>query len=802
MYARQGQFLGQIAFGLSCDRFGQKASLSASAAMILVGAVLCTAARGLHGGLSGLLWFVTVARGIIGVGIGGIYTSACTIAFEAVDDMTTKKGRVFVLMTNVMFSAGAPLATIVFLVVLSAARPEHLATVWPVCTGIGIVIPLAAICYSSLRDISERYGRRIMGPDLSVYSLELRRNWAGMARTCCLWFVYNFVAYPKIVLSGVILYTIVDGDLWRTAGFELLLGVFALCGSWVGAMWCDAMGRRNIMLVSLAGYVVFALIIGCAYDRLVKIVPLLVVLYALMLFMGNLGPGNMLSLIALESYPRNFRGSFYGVTAAFGTAGALAGIHAFNTIDENLRKQWGFIIAALCGALGIVIAYFLPAAPDVTSASLSEKEATAEDDHVATPAASHTRHNGSPMVHPKQSPSVDKDDGLDTNDDFVPCAHGSSGLRGMPGDFSVPSSDDGTSARQGVHHAVRSGSTGVVAHTSAQSAIRRAIPQATEAQISDAGSGLLACPEAAPSRRVMLLQRMPGSELQEYSAPALDVQEAHEVITEHVAASGLQKFFKANDTFVKTVEANAAQLKDDGRSFPVTRQNVTRLIRLSLYHPVLYCDDSGSMTLDSPTRWVLQRNVVARIANITTRVLPHPYGVSLRFINAVWAAQDNIPASHVLNAVDRVSPDGGTPLGTNLRNHVLQPLVYDVLDRPDHRARLLERPLLICVVTDGCPGDYEIQFEDAIAECRQRLVRAGYEPTAVRFCVNQIGNDAGSTMFLERLRSNPNIQDIVYCTTERIDEKFQEFRDNERQLDEWLLRMLSDPIMHNTSTGN
>ena len=33
------------------------------------------------------------------------------------------------------------------------------------------------------------------------------------------------------------------------------------------------------------------------------------------------------------------RGPFYGVTAAFGSAGAICGIHAFNTIDENLRKE-------------------------------------------------------------------------------------------------------------------------------------------------------------------------------------------------------------------------------------------------------------------------------------------------------------------------------------------------------------------------------------------------------------------------------------------------------------------------------
>ncbi|KZT71648.1 hypothetical protein DAEQUDRAFT_665375, partial [Daedalea quercina L-15889] len=271
-------------------------------------------------------------------------------------------------------------------------------------------------------------------------------------------------------------------------------------------------------------------------------------------------------------------------------------------------------------------------------------------------------------------------------------------------------------------------------------------------------------------------------------------QEAQQVIAEHVAMSHLQKFFKEDDAFVKAVASNAAQLQDDGHSFPITRQNTERLIRLSLYHPVIYCDDSGSMTLDEPRRrWDLQRDAVHRIASITTRVVPPQYGVGLRFINAQWAKRDNIPVSDVLHAVDRVSPSGGTALGATLKSHILVPLVYDIL----RSGRILERPLLICVITDGCPDpDDKPTFENAILECRQLLVDAGYEPTSVRFCVNQIGGDDYSTGFLDRLRANPSIKDVVYCTTERLDEKYRQFRENGRQLDEWLLRMLSEPILH------
>ena len=262
----------------------------------------------------------------------------------------------------------------------------------------------------------------------------------------------------------------------------------------------------------------------------------------------------------------------------------------------------------------------------------------------------------------------------------------------------------------------------------------------------------------------------------------------------HVTSAGLQKFAQ-DPAFLDTVAAiaaKAAALIDDGGSFPLTRENIERLVRVSLYHPIIYCDDSGSMGEGSPTRWSLQSDAVRRISSITTRALPPTLGVSLRFINSHHADKDNIAAVEVPGAVGQASPSGLTPLGTVLKNRILKPLVYDVLGKN----RLLERPFLVCIITDGCPNDgISATFEDAIKECRQRLVDAGYEPAAVRFCVNQVGNDSASTQFLDSLRNNKDIADVVYCTTERLDEKYKEFKTNHRLLDEWLLQMLSEPIM-------
>lgn len=182
-----------------------------------------------------------------------------------------------------------------------------------------------------------------------------------------------------------------------------------------------------------------------------------------------------------------------------------------------------------------------------------------------------------------------------------------------------------------------------------------------------------------------------------------------------------------------------------------------------------------------------------RIARIATAIVPKEYGVELRFINDKFSS--NLRAGEVDEAVARVKPEPQklSDLGNGLRAKILKPLVYDILDHP---RKHLERPLLVCIITDGHPyPEHESIFKNNIVECRQRLVAAGYNPTAVMFVVNQIGNEQKALDFLSKLREEPEIRDVLYCTTSRIDKELEELRENERRLDEWLLRMLTKPIM-------
>ncbi|KAJ0347241.1 hypothetical protein KNSL1_006600 [Colletotrichum chrysophilum] len=204
--------------------------------------------------------------------------------------------------------------------------------------------------------------------------LVIRYYWKRLIGTAGAWFLYDFVTFPNGVFSGVIISSVVkDSSIKSTAEYQLLLGAIGLPGVLLGAYLCDRIGRKNVMMLGFSGYLVFGLIIGVAYDQITKILPLFVVFYGLMQSSGNMGPGDMLGLLSSESYATAVRGTCYGLSAAVGKAGAAIGTQAFTPIQASLGKRWTFIIAAICGVVGVLVTYFF--VPNLKGDDLSEEDA-------------------------------------------------------------------------------------------------------------------------------------------------------------------------------------------------------------------------------------------------------------------------------------------------------------------------------------------------------------------------------------------------------------------------------------------
>ncbi|CAG8891156.1 unnamed protein product [Penicillium egyptiacum] len=251
-----------------------------------------------------------------------------------------------------------------------------------------------------------------------------------------------------------------------------------------------------------------------------------------------------------------------------------------------------------------------------------------------------------------------------------------------------------------------------------------------------------------------------------------------------INAKGLEDFYPQGNEYVAKVAEKAAKILSDSTLPGATPRNVTIMSRQALYQPILYCDDSGSMKDDD--RMSRQSFMVERMARLITDAAPEEGAlVHLRFINKNDKF-DNLKPSELASKMN-FTPDGATQLGTNLKNKVLNDFLYS----PVNSGNVLQRPLLILTVTDGCPNQEPTEtFEKEIRASLDFLRKNGYGEEAVRYDLSQVGNATEATQFLESWEMNDLVPNNIYVTAEHLDGQFENLRDNDADLNTWILERL------------
>ncbi|KAL8648822.1 MAG: hypothetical protein Q9226_005830 [Calogaya cf. arnoldii] len=213
------------------------------------------------------------------------------------------------------------------------------------------------------------------------------------------------------------------------------------------------------------------------------------------------------------------------------------------------------------------------------------------------------------------------------------------------------------------------------------------------------------------------------------------------------------------------------------------------LVKLALFDIILYVgqsprisylrqltgtDNSGSMKFDEgDTRIDELRRIMTEVVNVS--MLFDEDGISIRFIND-WNSNpamdgvdmrrlDNIKDDRMIqHIVDRIQYTGLTPLGTELRNKVIDPLVLGPA-----RNRQLQKPVLVITITDGQPaGESRDVVQDVIQYASNELSRMPqYGPTALSFQFAQVGNDQPARAWLADLDSDPRVGHLVDCTSSK-----------------------------------
>ncbi|KAK6504690.1 hypothetical protein TWF481_006629 [Arthrobotrys musiformis] len=289
------------------------------------------------------------------------------------------------------------------------------------------------------------------------------------------------------------------------------------------------------------------------------------------------------------------------------------------------------------------------------------------------------------------------------------------------------------------------------------------------------------------------------------------IEDFHNGINEYISKTNLNKFFPPNNRFLQDVVRKALRFKLKQDLDDPHKIDVKESIKLSLYQTVLYLDDSGSMR--QGTRRNDLKDLVKRIAGIATKLLPDGEGIELRFMNAPNDPSYSRPSvEEIEHIISDLPMQGWTPMGTNLKTKILLPLVY----RPLQDAKF-KRPVLVCIVTDGFPeaaqgqlsledGEKRDSLKEAILECGKVLEYCNYDPTCVLFQISQIGEEDDARQFLESLRDDGELDDVLYCTTDRLDEKYREYNTNHQQLEQYpgriKVKLLTSELINSASSSS
>ncbi|GLE02932.1 hypothetical protein PINS_up022387 [Pythium insidiosum] len=373
-----GAVIGQLLFGFLGDVFGRRTNMIITCMLLIFGGILCTCAYG--GSPEGTLWFLVIARGLLGVGIGGEYPLAASSTAEDATNVQDRNKRV--ALTFSLQGVGSLTAAILGNLLVQALADhdkdmnskQRLEIVWRLLFGLG-VLPACIVCYYRLKtEETEAYKaaeeRRIAaaaqrGRVLSArkHLMFILRNYGwGLLGTAGTWFLFDIVFYAQNLFSASILSVIgVEHAPLRVVTAEnAFIALMALPGYYVAVYFINRMGRKLIQLQGFVFMTVLFLALGIWWDDLKKHAVLFIIIYGLALFFSNFGPNTSTFVMPTEMFPTPIRSTCHGFSAACGKAGAAIGSFGFSIWVENesFGYSGAFFTFAAITAVSIPLTYF------------------------------------------------------------------------------------------------------------------------------------------------------------------------------------------------------------------------------------------------------------------------------------------------------------------------------------------------------------------------------------------------------------------------------------------------------------
>ncbi|ETV94638.1 hypothetical protein H310_11632 [Aphanomyces invadans] len=320
-----GAVLGQLAFGFLGDVYGRKKCMIATCALLIVGGIMCAAAYG--GSAVNTLWFLVIARGLLGFGIGGEYPLAAASSSEDATSPQDRNRRV--ALTFSLQGVGFAAASLMGLLMVNVLQDNahDLEVMWRVLFGFGVLPALFLVYFRITAEETEGYKNMLAG------DVHVAKSLLGTAGT---WFLFDIVFYAQNLFSASILSVVgAKSDLKTIALQNLLIALVALPGYYTAVCFINKMGRKLIQLQGLVVMTIIFLVLAIWWEDIKQTAWLFVILFGLTLFFSNFGPNMSTFVMPTEMYPTAIRSSCHGFSAAMGKAGASIGSYGFSLWVKN-----------------------------------------------------------------------------------------------------------------------------------------------------------------------------------------------------------------------------------------------------------------------------------------------------------------------------------------------------------------------------------------------------------------------------------------------------------------------------------
>lgn len=368
-----GIFFGTIFGGYLTDAIGRKKMFTLDIIAIGVFSILSVFAS--------TPWELVAARFFIGVFVGADYP----IATSLIAEFTPKKHRsVSMGMVSAAWYLGATVAAVVGYALYGVEDGWKWMLGSAVVPCIVLLIGRHDIPESPLwlaqkgrRAEADAIVHRVFGEDVELEPAEVKKK-TSLAALLHSGYLKRMLFLGVFILCQVVpmyaIYTFgpdIMAAFGLNEGREAILGesavsFFFLVGSIPAMFWLNSMGRRKLLLISLACMAVGLTVLGVWPTAPIVVVIAAFGLYAF--FSG--GPGILQWLYPNELFPTEVRASAVGIAIAFSRIGTIAATYGTPIFLAAYGVGPTMLVAAGLVIFGLVLSFIM--APETSGKSLSE----------------------------------------------------------------------------------------------------------------------------------------------------------------------------------------------------------------------------------------------------------------------------------------------------------------------------------------------------------------------------------------------------------------------------------------------